>query len=123
MISQKPYKYAIIHTREEKQRFLYKCKLCCLWSDVKSHNADILAFVKVCGNDKMLKNVQKGTGVSAVWDILKFKWGRSKIEFHYVPEWGLPFKLLFKISFQIFDLNSLLLHRITVTYGYSPVFF
>ena len=47
MISQKPYKYAIIHTREEKQRFLYKCKLCCLWSDVKSHNADIPAFVKV----------------------------------------------------------------------------
>ena len=67
--------------------------------------------------------LQLGTGYTAFGDTLNCNWGRSKIEFHYVPEWGLPFEFLFKISFQIFDLNSLLLHRITVTYGYSPVFF
>ena len=35
----------------------------------------------------MRKNtVQKGTGVSAVWDTLKFNSGRSKSEFDYVPK-------------------------------------
>ena len=34
----------------------------------------------------------------------------------------LIFKLLFKISFQIFDLYTLLLHRVTVTYSYCAIF-
>ena len=35
----------------------------------------------------------------------------------------LPFKLLFKICFEIFDFHSLLLHRIAVTYCHCAVFF
>lgn len=33
-----------------------------------------------------MNTVQKGTGVSAVWDTLKFNLGRSKSEFDYVPK-------------------------------------
>ena len=30
-------------------------------------------------------SIQKGTGVSAVGDIVNCSWGRSEIEFYYVP--------------------------------------
>ncbi len=30
-------------------------------------------------------SIQKGTGVLSLWDIVNCNWGRSEIQFYYVP--------------------------------------
>ena len=32
--------------------------------------------------------VQKGTPQKSIWDTVKLNWGRSKIEFYYVPNYA-----------------------------------